>query len=477
MRDRGPVARPVPAERGGTCRPPWIPRAPHPVVCTKVGDTPRRRSRRSARLAGIQIAPCMRSAWHEAPNDAAGPPTCTGVRGDSRARAARHSLAAGPSVRTGVASRAMRATYRLQLTRECPLRAACAVTGYLARLGVSHLYSSPILAARAGSTHGYDVIDPSRLAPTLGTERIWRSCARRSQPGGMGLLLDVVPNHQAATTDNPAWNDVLTHGRASRFASWFDIDWDGAASAAGRVLLPVLADPRGRCLARGEIRLACEDGRLRIRYGDASFPVEPRSMLQIVGNEPGPLHDLAARMRRLPGWRTTDPVLAARRVVAGDQILATILERHHTLRRVPRRARARRRGLRGSRGARAPGGAARCAALSPGALAARRRGPELPALLRDQRSDRRAGRGPARVRRHACAGARLGRRRHDLGASRRSHRRAARSRRVPRRARRRGGGCTPRGRQGPRSWSRRSSPPGKACAATGRSLAPPGTSS
>ena len=223
----------------------------------------------------------------------------------------------------------MRATYRLQLTREFPLRAASAVIGYLARLGVSHLYSSPILAARAASTHGYDVIDPSRLAPTLGSEHDLTELRETLAAAGMGLLLDVVPNHQAATTDNPAWNDVLTHGRASRFAAWFDIDWDGAASAAGRVLLPVLADPRGRCLARGEIRLACEDGRLCIRYGDAAFPVEPRSILQIVGTEPGPLHDLAARMRRLPGWRTTDPVLAARRVVAGDQILATILERHH----------------------------------------------------------------------------------------------------------------------------------------------------
>src|SRR4029077_9986897 len=147
----------------------------------------------------------------------------------------------------------MQATYRLQLTREFSLRAASAVAGYLARLGFSHLYSSPILAARAGSTHGYDVIDPSRLAPALGSGQELAELRETLAARGMGLLLDVVPNHQAATTDNPAWNDVLTHGRASRFASWFDVDWDGAASAAGTVLLPVLAEPRGRCLARGEI--------------------------------------------------------------------------------------------------------------------------------------------------------------------------------------------------------------------------------
>jgi (1->4)-alpha-D-glucan 1-alpha-D-glucosylmutase len=224
----------------------------------------------------------------------------------------------------------MRATYRLQLRREFPLRAAAAAAGYLARLGVSHLYASPILAARPGSTHGYDVVDPTRLAPALGTEQDLLHLHQALAARGMGLLLDIVPNHQAATTDNPAWNDVLTHGRASRFASWFDVDWDGSASAPGVILLPVLAEPRARCLARGEIRLACDDGRLRIRYGESSFPVEPRSVLQIVGAAPGPFHDLVVQMRRLSGWRTTDALLAARRVVAGDRILATILERHHS---------------------------------------------------------------------------------------------------------------------------------------------------
>jgi (1->4)-alpha-D-glucan 1-alpha-D-glucosylmutase len=223
----------------------------------------------------------------------------------------------------------MRATYRLQLTGEFPLRAAIGVAGYLARLGVSHLYSSPILAARAGSTHGYDVVDPTRLAPALGTEQDLLELHGALAARGMGMVLDIVPNHQTATTDNPAWNDVLTHGRASRFASWFDVDWDGPAAAPGVILLPVLANSRARCLARGDIRLACDDGRLRIRYGESSFPVEPRSVLQIVDAAPGPFHDLIARMRRLPDWRTTDPLLAARRVVAGDQILATILERHH----------------------------------------------------------------------------------------------------------------------------------------------------
>jgi (1->4)-alpha-D-glucan 1-alpha-D-glucosylmutase len=223
----------------------------------------------------------------------------------------------------------MRATYRLQLTREFPLAAATGVAAYLARLGVSHLYSSPILAARAGSTHGYDVVDPTRLNPALGTQQDLVALRRALGARDLRIVLDIVPNHQAATTENPAWDDVLTHGRASRFAAWFDVDWEGPASSPGVVLLPVLADPRSRCLARGDIRLACDAGRLRIRYGDASFPVEPRSLVQILGAAPERFHDLIARARKLPGWRTTDPGLAARRVVAGDQIAATILERHH----------------------------------------------------------------------------------------------------------------------------------------------------
>src|SRR5262249_59879185 len=152
---------------------------------------------------------------------------------------------------------------------ELRVAAGAGLSGYLAGLGISHLYSSPIRAARAGSTHGYDVVDPTRLNPELGTERDLAQLRDAFAALGLRIALDVAPNHQAATTENPAWDDVLTHGRASRFASWFDVDWDGPP---GVVLLPVLADLRSRCLARGEIRLSCDDGRLRIRYREASFP-------------------------------------------------------------------------------------------------------------------------------------------------------------------------------------------------------------
>src|SRR5262249_58880456 len=108
--------------------------------------------------AGTGFARFLDAAWYAAPNDAAGRHPCIDVRGASRVPAARNRLlAAGPSPRAGVASDVMRATYRLQLSGELPLAAAAGLSGYLARLGISHLYSSPILAARAGSTHGYDV--------------------------------------------------------------------------------------------------------------------------------------------------------------------------------------------------------------------------------------------------------------------------------------------------------------------------------
>ena len=160
-----------------------------------------------------RVCTFTRAAWYVAPSETAGRQACTDVRGDSRVPAARKRLrVAGPSLRAGVASDVMRASYRLQLTREFPLAAAAGMSRYLARLGVSHLYSSPILAARAGSTHGYDVVDPTRLNPELGTEQDLAHLRNALDARGLRILLDVVPNHQAATSENPAWDDVLTRG-------------------------------------------------------------------------------------------------------------------------------------------------------------------------------------------------------------------------------------------------------------------------
>ena len=143
-----------------------------------------------------------------------------------------------------------RATLRLQFHRGFTFADAQALVPYFARLGVSHLYASPIATARPGSQHGYDVIDATRVNPELGGEEDLRALSSALAKAGLGLILDIVPNHMAADTANAWWADVLRHGRASRFADWFDIDWD----ADDKVLLPILGRPLDEVLAAGELR-------------------------------------------------------------------------------------------------------------------------------------------------------------------------------------------------------------------------------
>ena len=148
-----------------------------------------------------------------------------------------------------------RATLRLQFHRGFSFADAGTLVPYLARLGISHLYASPIATARPGSAHGYDVIDATRVNPELGGEEGLRALSSALAQAGMGLILDIVPNHMAADTANAWWADVLARGRASRFACWFDIDWD----AGDKVLLPILGRSLDEVLAAGEL----------VRDGDA----------------------------------------------------------------------------------------------------------------------------------------------------------------------------------------------------------------
>ena len=141
------------------------------------------------------------------------------------------------------------ATLRLQFHRSFTFADAEALVPYFARLGVSHLYASPIATARPGSQHGYDVVDATRVNPELGGEQGLRTLSAALAAAGMGLILDIVPNHMAADTANAWWADVLRHGPASRFARWFDIDWE----ADDKVLLPILGRPLDEVLAAGEL--------------------------------------------------------------------------------------------------------------------------------------------------------------------------------------------------------------------------------
>ena len=167
------------------------------------------------------------------------------------------------------------ATYRLQLHAGFPLARARELVDYLARLGVSHVYASPLLRARRGSQHGYDVVDPTALDPELGAEADLEALASELRAQAMGLVVDIVPNHMATSSENPFWEDVLAHGRSSPFAVWFDVDWD---AARGKILLPVLGDLRARVVTRGELSLAYTDGQLRLRYYDQSFPLDPATV-------------------------------------------------------------------------------------------------------------------------------------------------------------------------------------------------------
>ena len=155
-----------------------------------------------------------------------------------------------------------RATYRLQLNRDFRFADAAALAGYLERLGISHAYLSPILKARAGSTHGYDTIDHAVLNPELGSLDDFRAMAAQFRRHGIGLIVDFVPNHMGVGgSDNTYWLDVLELGEASRYAGWFDIDWHPAEpSLAGKLLAPVLGKSYGEALANHDLALRFDAG-------------------------------------------------------------------------------------------------------------------------------------------------------------------------------------------------------------------------
>jgi malto-oligosyltrehalose synthase len=173
---------------------------------------------------------------------------------------------------------APRATMRLQLHRGFTFADAARLVPYMARLCISHLYSSPILAARAGSTHGYDVIDPTRVNPELGGEAGLRDLVATLRGAGLGLIVDIVPNHMASGgMENPWWADVLQNGRASAYASFFDIDWD----ADDKVLAPFLGASYGEALRDGTITVVRGRDAPVIRYYDNQFPIRPEDYPQI----------------------------------------------------------------------------------------------------------------------------------------------------------------------------------------------------
>jgi (1->4)-alpha-D-glucan 1-alpha-D-glucosylmutase len=250
-----------------------------------------------------------------------------------------------------------RATYRLQLHGGQRFADATELVPYLAELGISHLYISPPLRARAGSRHGYDVVDHDTLNPELGSRADFDRLVETLHRHRMGLLIDVVPNHMGVLGgDNTWWLDVLENGASSAYAEFFDIDWGHADPAlAGKVLLPILGDQYGVVLERGELRLAFDaaQGRLTLSYFEHRLPIDPRGYGELLrralqalpqralpGTVAATVSRLAGEFDRLPAHAGTDAAARLRRrsdttrlklalahEVRGVPVLAAAIER------------------------------------------------------------------------------------------------------------------------------------------------------
>jgi len=209
-----------------------------------------------------------------------------------------------------------RATARLQFHKDFPLDAAVALVPYYQKLGISHLYASPILKARPGSTHGYDIVDPNRINPELGGEEALGRLVDALRAHGMGLILDIVPNHMGVGgADNGWWLDVLEWGPKSPFAQFFDIDWNPPdPELTDRMLAPFLGAPYGTVLESGDLALHFEpeSGKIYAEYFEHRFPIAPptyATLLSATGE--AMLTGLAQTFRALSASEDRDAARAA----------------------------------------------------------------------------------------------------------------------------------------------------------------------
>jgi len=204
------------------------------------------------------------------------------------------------------------ATYRVQLRPGFGFEEAAAIAPYLAELGVSHLYSSPYLQAAKGSTHGYDVVDPTRVNEELGGAEAHERFCRTLGENGLGQVLDIVPNHMAITSANAWWWDVLENGASSRYAAYFDVDWNPPQERfRDTVVLPILGDHYGRVLEAGELKLVRRSGSFEVHYFEQRMPVSPRSLDTLLGEAAkrcgsAELAFLAEALGHLPHATATD---------------------------------------------------------------------------------------------------------------------------------------------------------------------------
>ncbi len=178
------------------------------------------------------------------------------------------------------------ATYRLQFHNDFSFEKACQVARYLSNLGVSHAYASPLLQARPGSVHGYDVRDFAHFDEALGGDEGFDQFCTALREAGLGLILDVTPNHMSADPSNPWWRDVLENGPNSPYSHYFDIDWaPGKAELANKVLVPLLGEQYGVVLESGQLKVEHTEGEFRLRYFTHVLPLGPTTVVPLLTRE------------------------------------------------------------------------------------------------------------------------------------------------------------------------------------------------
>lgn len=212
-----------------------------------------------------------------------------------------------------------RSTYRLQFHEGFTFDDALRIVPYLQDLGISHIYASPLTQARKGSTHGYDVTDPTRISADLGGEEGLRRLVAALRERNMGLILDIVPNHMAASLENGWWADMLEHGQGSDYTRFFDIDW---SRHGGRIFLPFLGDPLSEVIEQGQLRLAEQDGRPVLRlYDEQNYPVAAGTL-----REGDVAATLAAQHYTLAWWRRGHDELNWRRFFSISELAGLRIE-------------------------------------------------------------------------------------------------------------------------------------------------------
>ncbi|HYQ61368.1 MAG TPA: malto-oligosyltrehalose synthase, partial [Desulfatiglandales bacterium] len=184
------------------------------------------------------------------------------------------------------------ATYRVQFSSGFNFGAAEEIVPYLAELGISDLYASPVFKARKGSLHGYDVVDPAELNPELGSQSHFEALSSELKAFNMGWLQDIVPNHMAFDADNQMLMDVLENGEASEFFGHFDVNWSHPyPSIRGRILAPLLGKFYGDALEQGEIRIGYDASGFTIRYFDLAFPLKIETYIHLLTHQLSTLRD------------------------------------------------------------------------------------------------------------------------------------------------------------------------------------------